>query len=168
MDVRSLLIATCLLLSLSATSRAVEDQPFVTSAARATAIQIALAEVGTQRARDKDVADFAKNWLADSQQLKEGLERSAQAAGAELSAGAEVDPDGVTEIFVPVADADFDLRWIRHAAVEIDRLLVQFRKASQADGEARLKSFAEQSLPILERDLAAANALQARLAAPTP
>ena len=56
------------------------------------------------------------------------------------------------------------MRFAELVAAETDRLLLSFRNESESGEDARFKSLAEEFLPVLERSLAAANALHASVA----
>jgi putative membrane protein len=162
----------CLLASLLVTfapypsASAAEDQPFVASASARAITHVALADLASQRAVDDGAKAFAKKWRDDSTRLRDGLDNSANAAGAEVATALTANRQRMLDDLAALEGPSFDARFAQVAATEIDQLLLSFREASQVGEDARLKSFAEQSLPTLEQNLAAANALQARLGAP--
>lgn len=145
---------------------AAEDQPFIAKASEGTLMQIALADLAAQRAIDDGVDAFARKWLDDSKSLRDGLDTSAKAAGAELVNSLSPSRRHTLDEIAALDGAEFDLRFAQIAASEIDQLLLIFRKASESGEDARVKSLAEQSLHVLEQNLAAANTLQARLSPP--
>lgn len=144
----------------SLAASAAEDQPFVTAASGNLTAHMAVAEVGVQRATDERLKAFARKWLDDSKAIEAGLATSAKAAGAELDAPSSARPSRIVDELAALEPAAFDARFARIAATSVDRMLLGFREAAQDAQDARLKSFAEQSLPLLEQNLAAANTLQ--------
>lgn len=144
------------------TGLSVADAAFLREAHRVHALQESAARLAQERSRDVRVLQLAQRLQQEHAQARARLE--ALAAGQELSLAARPDPDA-TQAFglATLRGAEFDRRYIARAGVAAHRQALRlFGQQADASRSTSLLRFATTELPVLQRHLAAAEALQAQ------
>jgi len=141
-----------------------EPQPFVTRAAQGTLALVALGERAVTLGTNEEIKAFGRLLIDEHRILKSELDTSAAAAGAELPATAstQILPEG--ELALEYDAAAFDAEFTTVVRNRLDDLLAAYRVQSESGTNALLKSTATRALPVLLRQLEAADALRNRVA----
>lgn len=141
-----------------------EPQPFVTRAAQGTLALVALGERAVALGTSEEIRAFGRLLIDEHRKLKSELDTSAAAAGAEVPATASVPIVAEGEPRSQEDAAAFDAEFTTVVRSRLDDLLATYRVQSESGTNALLKSTAMRALPVLLRQLEAADALQAQVA----
>lgn len=129
------------------------DQTFATKAAQAGTAEIADAKIALQNSSRQDVKDFAQKMVDDHTKAASQLASIASGEGITLPSTESSADQKDTDALQKLSGAAFDKQYItgqrkaHHAAVAL------FSKESKSGKDAQLKSFAGQTLPVLQGHL---------------
>lgn len=137
------------------------DLAFLRDAADAGLAEVQASQLAETQATDPDVKSFAKKMVEDHTQANAQLAELAQAKGvtlpSELSAAAKRDLAALKAL----RGAKFDTRYMAEYGPKAHISAVsKFRKQAESGQDSDLKTFATQTLPVLENHLKHASALQ--------
>ena len=141
------------------------DAAFLKAAAEASHLEVAASRLATVQARRPEVQAYAERALADHARAGVTLARLAGTKSVELPVEPRLTQRARLERLAVLRDADFDRRYLNAMAVEAhEDALRRFRKAAEATKDPDIRAYAEGRVPVLERHLAQARALQPRAA----
>ncbi len=142
-----------------------QDQAFLTTASQGTLMQLVLGDLAAQRAGSESIRDYAQQAAADYRTLRSRIERSAAAVDADPAFAPSRAQQALADELLDLINEEFDLRFAEVVANELDDLLQAFRAEAESGTDARMRALADEFVPVLERRRAAADLLQARIAA---
>ncbi len=143
-----------------------EAQDFVTAAGQATLVELRTSEMAIERAANADVKAFAQSMIDQNRAISDSL--TAAAGGAALALPPDVLDDfhmrRINDLAEGDGDADFDADYM---AVQVDAHAdaIKVFEAYVKDGDIpQMKTFAEESLPLLREGRKKAEQVRAALA----
>ncbi len=137
------------------------DQDFATRAAQAGMAEVAAGRIAESNARDPAIRDFARRMVRDHAEANDRLKRIARDEGIDLPAASSSEQAAQVEALHTVSSSDFDQTYLQDFGVPAHADAVDlFRNEAEHGGEARLRRFARQTLPVLRSHLAEARQLQ--------
>lgn len=137
---------------------------FVKKAGEAGAAEVAMGNLGAQKATDPGVKAFAERMVKDHTKANHELMAAAQAKGLKVPSEPSMTHKAMGEKFEhQKADADFDHDFMTQMVKDHEGAVELFRKAS-ADTtlDTDLRALAKKTLPTLEDHLTAAKKLEAK------
>ena len=143
----------------------ISAEDFVQKAGEAGAAEVAMGKLGTAKATDAGVKNFAQHMVKDHTKANEELMTAAKAKGLKVPTEPGVMHKGMKEKFEhQSADADFNHDFMQQMVRDHESAVKLFRTAS-ADTtlDPDLRALAKKTLPTLEEHLADAQKLEAKL-----
>lgn len=140
---------------------AMTDQQFVDFAAQTDMVECNLGQLAGDVAATQPVKDYGKMLNADHSQNLQQLKDVAQTAG--FTVPDAIDAENNRTLIGPFHElkgAAFDHRYIPTMIKGHTGALATFKKEAAEAQNAALKSYAQEALPVLEKHLHAAEALQ--------
>jgi putative membrane protein len=169
-------IALCTILGPLSTARAADsdanrgqlsngDYKFAIAATRANTSEVDLGQLAAQKATDPAVRQFAQRMVQDhqkaNQQLSQILTQKGVTVPTETSSSEQREVDRLQKL----EGAAFDKAYIDHMIRDHKKDVKEFEKASQNAQDPDLKSFAANTLPVLQDHLRMAQDLESTVKA---
>lgn len=129
------------------------DNTFATKAAQAGTAEIADAKIALQKSSRQDVKDFAQRMVTDHTKAADQLKSIASSENITLPTGeASADQKG-TDALQKLSGAAFDRTYIQGQRKAHKQAVALFTTESQKGKDDQLKTFAAQTLPMLQDHL---------------
>ena len=142
-------------------SPAMSDQQFVNFAAQADMSEANLGQLAENSAGEQPVKDYAHKLVTD--QTADFRELSQAAHKASLKMPAAIDDEHNKTMIGPfhsLKGASFDHRFAKEMVEEDTKAIDVYKKEVDVGQNLELRSYAEEALPILQADLAAARKVE--------
>ena len=141
------------------------DYKFAIAATRANNSEVELGQLAAQKATDPAVRQFAERMVRDhsqaSQQLNQILSQKGVTVPTETSSSEQREVDRLQKL----SGADFDKAYIDHMIRDHKKDVKEFEHASQKAEDNDIKTFAANTLPVLQDHLKMAQDLQSTVKA---
>ena len=135
------------------------DQKFVEKAAQDSIAEIDLGELAKERAESDEVKQFAQRMIDDHGKANEQLEEIAKTKGVVLPTEAGEEHSKVRAELSDLKGEEFDQKYMAAMAEDHQKAVDLFQKQAEEGQDAELKSFAEQTLPIIKEHLTMAQSM---------
>ena len=135
------------------------DQKFAEKAAQDSIAEIDLGELAKERAQSDEVKQFAQRMIDDHGKANEQLEEIAKNKGVALPTEAGEEHSKVRAELADLKGEEFDQKYMAAMAEDHQKAVDLFQKQSEEGQDAELKSFAEQTLPIIKEHLTQAQSM---------
>lgn len=136
------------------------DYKFAEAATKANAAEIELGQLASQKAEDPAVKQYAQRIVQDhtraSQQLQQILSQKGVTIPTETASSENREMDKLQKL----SGADFDKAYIDHMVRDHKKDVKEFERQSQKAEDADIKSFAANTLPVLQDHLKMAQDLE--------
>ena len=137
------------------------ERNFMRDAAQAGHAELQASQLALTRATDPAVKEFAQQVIDDHTQANAQLQQIAQAKGMTLPTEASSMHRSKLKSLESKEGSRFDHQYIEDFGIQAHRRTVeQFRKEAQNGQDTDVKSFAQQTLPALEKHLQHAMSMQ--------
>jgi len=157
-----LIAAAFALASLPASAQDMTAQQFVMMAAQSDMFEIESSQLALTKAENAEVKEFAQQMINDHTAQSKKLMTTAQAAGVDVPETMAAS-EKVTERLQTLQGAEgdeFTAQYIELQQAGHEEAVALFESYAENGENAELKSFAEQSLPILRQHLEHAQGLE--------
>lgn len=126
---------------------------FVKNAALGDMYEIQAAEVALRRAKDPKVRTLAEEMIADHRKASANLKSEVQSLDDVAGPPGELDArrKGMIENLEKAPDAEFDASYLEQQSAAHDEATTLFRNYADNGDNPKLKAFAQETLPVLER-----------------
>jgi putative membrane protein len=121
--------------------------------------EIDLGELAKERAQSDEVKQFAQRMIDDHGKANEQLEEIAKNKGVALPTEAGEEHSKVRAELADLKGEEFDQKYMAAMAEDHQKAVDLFQKQSEEGQDAELKSFAEQTLPIIKEHLTQAQSM---------
>lgn len=128
-----------------------EDLEFATKAAQGGIQEVRLGELAEQQAATPEVQQFGHRMVADHGQSNEQLTQIMQGKGIELPEEMPKEGQELYDELQGKAGAEFDQAYMDEMLRDHQADIEEFQQYAETGQDRDLKSFAEQTLPILEQ-----------------
>jgi putative membrane protein len=145
----------------------IDEKKFVTEAAAGSRAEVELAKIAERRARNPAVKEFAQRMQRDHSATNERLEKLAQGLGIQLPDRLDPEHQQLADRLEKLEADDFDADYMKAMVDDHEKDVAEFRQASLTK-EGAVASFAEQTLPTLEKHLEMARQINQQVAASGP
>jgi len=152
-----LLTTSTLLLAASA-----DDSAFAAKAAQAGNAEVAAGEIAKTKASDPRVKQFAETMVKDHSAAGSTLQAAASKSSITLPSGVSVEQKAATERLATFSGAEFDRNYMDQMVKDHKEAVALFEKEAATGEDARLKAFAQQTLPTIKMHLEMAEKLAAK------
>lgn len=142
-----------------------QDQKFAMEAAQGGLMEVELGQLATQKASNQGVKDFGQRMVRDHGQANQQLMQIASQKGMSLPKELTADKRQHREKLAAVSGAEFDRMYMSHMVKDHEKDVKEFEKQAQSGSDPALRSFAEQTLPILRQHLELARSLATQVGA---
>lgn len=143
--------------------KAISGADFAGKAAASGAAEIALGKLGAEKGSSSRVRAFGEKMVADHTRANRDLKELAAGKNIDLPAAPSGKSKQALSRLEKLEGEEFDRAFAGQMVEDHERAVLLFRRAATACTDEDLKSFAVQTLPLLERHLAEARALKAGL-----
>ncbi|HEU4519550.1 MAG TPA: DUF4142 domain-containing protein [Microvirga sp.] len=135
------------------------DQTFVEKAAQDSIAEIDLGELAKERAESEEVKQFAQRMIDDHGKANEQLEEIAKSKGAVIPTEAGEEHSKLRAELGELEGEAFDQKYMAAMAEDHQKAVDLFQKQAEEGQDPELKSFAEQTLPIIKEHLTMAQSM---------
>jgi putative membrane protein len=136
------------------------DAAFVREAGSAGLAEVRMGGLAQQNSQDQMVKDFGQRLVNDHSKANEQLTRIASEKGLEMPTTMSANNERVIEHLSSLNGAEFDRTCKRHA-IEAHEKAIRLFKAAHNSKDPQIRTFADETLPILQEHLRMARALPA-------
>jgi putative membrane protein len=140
-----------------------EDLTFARMAAEGGMGEVELGQLAQQRASSPDVKQFGQRMVTDHQQANAQLESIATGKGVTMPKTVDPDQKKLRTRLEKANGASFDREYVRGMVQDHQKDVKLFQREAQNGKDPELRSFAQQTLPILQDHLQMAQQLQSQM-----
>jgi putative membrane protein len=135
------------------------DQTFVEKVAQDNIAEMDLGELAKEKAQSDEVKQFAQRMIDDHGKAQEQLEPIAQSKGAVVPTEAGEEHSKIRAELAELEGEEFDQKYMAAMAEDHQKAVDLFQKQAEEGQDPELKSFAEQTLPIIKEHLTQAQSM---------
>jgi putative membrane protein len=144
-----------------------QDEKFLREAADGGMMEVELGRLAAERAASADVKAFGQRMVTDHGKANQQLMQVAANKGLTLSKDLSADKKNERDRFAKLSGAEFDRMYMQHMVKDHRKDVSEFEKESQKGGDAGVRSFAQQTLPILRDHLTLAESVAGKVGVKT-
>lgn len=127
-----------------------EDKEFITKAGMAGLYEVKVGNLALQKAASADVKAFAQRMVTDHGTANAEVTRIATAKGVALAAELAGEHQAAFDHLSMLTGAEFDKAYMQHMVADHEKDVAEFQKASTSATDADVRTFAAQTLPVLQ------------------
>ena len=135
------------------------DKKFIEEASEGGMAEVAMGQLGQEKAQSPEVKQFAQKIVTDHQQANQQLMQIAQQKGVELEKEVSKKDQRAMEHLRGLSGAEFDKKYVEHMVKDHQKDIKAFEKEANKGEDSDVKSFAQQTLPTLREHLQTAESL---------
>ena len=137
------------------------DKQFLKIAAEANMMEVHAGKMAEAQASNESVKDFGKTLKQDHTQSYHELALLAQKTGGSIPKGIEVGQDPAMQKLMHLQGKKFDRMFVHDEIQDHQKTIAAFEREAKQGQNPELQSYAQQSLPVLEKHLRKAQMLAA-------
>ncbi len=141
------------LLTLAWAVYAIQDRNFWTEAAQSGMAEVALGNLGLQKAQNERVKQFADQMVRDHTAVNDELKSVAAGKNVTLPTAVAPKQSATYEKLNGLSGAEFDREFMKVMVKDHQAAVKLFEKQSRSDADADAKAFASKHLPALQGHL---------------
>jgi len=141
------------------------DQKFAMDAAKGGMMEVDLGQLATQKAASQAVKDFGQRMVTDHGKANQQLQQIASQKGMSLPTALPADMKQEREKLAGTSGAEFDKMYMSHMLKDHEKDVKEFEKQAEKGNDPALRSFAQQTLPVLRQHLELAKSVAAQVGA---
>ena len=138
---------------------AYQDKNFWTDAAQSGMAEVALGNLGRQKAQSDKVKQFAQQMVTDHSAVNAELKSAASGKNVTLPADLSIKQRSTYDKLNGLSGTDFDREFMKVMVKDHQTAVKLFEKQSRNDADADAKSFAAKHLPALQSHLQMAQSI---------
>jgi len=139
------------------------DQQFISEAAQDNLTEIQVGKVAAQKASDPAVKRFAQRLVDDHTKANQQLQSLPGANQVLQSVSLPEEKRQAIDQLSGLSGKEFDRAFIDQMVQDHEKAVSRFQEVASSASDPQVKQFASQTLPVLQRHLEQAKALQSRL-----
>jgi putative membrane protein len=144
-----------------------QDQKFVMEAAQGGMMEVELGRLAAQKASSAEVKAFGQRMVTDHSKANQQLMQLASNKGLTLSKTLPADMQKEHDKLAGLSGAEFDRMYMKHMLKDHKKDVSEFEKESQKATDTGIRSFAQQTLPVLREHLTLAQSTAAKVGVKT-
>lgn len=163
MKTSNMINVSCLALLLgfaSTGANAASDDAFVKKASEGGVAEVKLGELAQQRAQNPEVKEFAQHLVSEHQQANTELQQLAQTKGLKVETEVSGKHKQTMSRLEKVSGQEFDKKFMEAVVKQHKDDIKDFKKQAEKGKDADIKSWAQKTLPSLEKHLQMAQGIQ--------
>lgn len=141
------------------TGQASQDEKFVLQAAAGGMMEVELGHLAMERAASAEIKAFGQRMITDHGRANQQLMQIAGSKGMTLSRELPADMQRERDRLARLSGAEFDRMYMQHMVKGHSRDVAEFEKQAEQGTDPAVRSFAQQTLPILREHLTLAESL---------
>jgi putative membrane protein len=141
------------------------DHKFAMDAAQGGLMEVDLGQLATQKAASQAVKDFGQRMVTDHSKANQQLMQIAAQKGMSLPKALAADMKQEREKLAATSGAEFDRMYMSHMVKDHVKDVKEFEKQAKKGNDPALKSFAQETLPVLRQHLELARSVAAQVGA---
>jgi len=142
-----------------------QDQKFALDAAKGGMMEVELGQLATQKAASQAVKDFGQRMVTDHGKANQQLQQIASQKGMSLPQMLPTDMRQEREKMAAASGAEFDRMYMSHMVKDHEKDVKEFEKQAEKGNDPALRSFAQQTLPVLRQHLELARTVASQVGA---
>jgi len=139
------------------------DDKFVRDAAESSMAEIALGQLGVQKATNADVKSFAQKMIDDHTKATADLAPIASQKGVKLPTEPSTLHRAAADRISKLSGAEFDRAFMDQMVMDHQKVVTEFQHVSKGAKDNDVKSFASTNLPTMQDHLQMAQSLDAQV-----
>jgi putative membrane protein len=139
------------------------DAEFAKKAASGGLAEVEMGKIAKERATDPDVKKFAEKMITDHGKVNEELEKIAKELKLSIPSKPDAEEQKHIDMLRDYKGTDFDKMYIKHMVEDHEKDVKEFTRAARECKDAKLKAFAEKTLPTVKDHLDMAKKINERL-----
>lgn len=136
------------------------DGEFARKAAQDSMAQVTLAELAEEKASNENVKKFAKRMVEENTRTNDQLKEAALKSNIPLPTNLDPKDQGTYDSLSRLAGKDFDKAYAQEMLKDHQQNLTDFRNEASSGRKSAIKTFAAQSLPVIQQHLKLARQLE--------
>lgn len=140
-----------------------QDQKFVMEAAQGGMMEVELGRLAAQKASSAEVKAFGQRMVTDHSKANQQLMTLAANKGITLSKTLSSDMQKEHDKLAKLSGAEFDRMYMSHMLKDHKKDVSEFEKESQKATDTGVRSFAQQTLPVLREHLTLAQSTASKV-----
>ena len=147
------LLATGLIGTAAAQNLTASEKSFVEKAAKGNLAEVELGKLAQQKSSDSKVKDFGQQMITDHSKANDQLKTIADSAGVKWPDQLTGESKTLYDRLEKLSGNQFDQLYIRSMVEDHKKDVQEYKTASKQVKDPQLKTYVEQTLPIIEQHL---------------
>jgi putative membrane protein len=139
------------------------DVAFAVKAAQGGLTEVKLGRLAAEKGSSPDVKAFGQQMVDDHGKANEQLKSVAESEGITLPTDVNGKQQAMYDRLSKLSGAQFDAAYVKDMVMDHEEDVKDFKKESQSGRDEKIKSFATQTLPVIEGHLEKLKAIQPKL-----
>ena len=139
------------------------DTHFAMKAAQGGMAEVKLGQLAAQKAGSPDVKAFGQHMVDDHTKANDQLNSVAQDEGITLPADVNGKQQALYDRLSKLSGADFDKQYVKAMVSDHQEDVKDFQKEANSGKDEKIKSFASQTLPVLQQHLDMIKGIQSKM-----
>jgi putative membrane protein len=141
------------------------DHKFATDAAQGGLMEVDLGQLAAQKASSQAVKDFGQRMVTDHSKANQQLMQIAAQKGMSLPKTMAADMKQERDKLAATSGTEFDRMYMSHMVKDHEKDVKEFEKQAEKGNDPALRSFAQETLPVLRQHLELAKTVAAQVGA---
>ena len=122
-----------------------------------------MGQLATEKASNPDVKAYGQKMIDDHTKANDQLKSIAQEEGVTLPTSPNSKDQAIYDRLSKLSGADFDKQYAKHMVMDHQEDVKDFKKEADTGKDEKTKSFASQTLPVLQDHLKMAQDMQSKV-----
>ncbi len=140
------------------------DVHFMMKAAQGGMAEVKMGQLAAEKASNPDVKAFGQKMVDDHTKANDQLKSVAQDEGVTLPTSVNGKDQATYDRLSKLSGAEFDKQYAKHMVMDHEEDVKDFKKEADMGKDEKTKSFASQTLPVLQEHLKMAKDMQSKVA----
>jgi putative membrane protein len=137
------------------------DAAFAMKAAQGGMAEVQMGQLAAQNATNPDVKAFGQHMVDDHTKANDKLKAVAQAENMTLPESLNAKDQAEYTKLQQLSGASFDREYVKHMVKDHEEDVKEFQKEADTGKDPQIKSFASETLPVLQEHLSKIKSIQA-------
>jgi len=139
------------------------DAAFAIKAAQGGLAEVKLGRLAAEKASSPDVKAFGQQMIDDHGKANEQLKTVAESEGMTLPTDVNGKQQAMYDRLSKLSGAEFDAAYVKDMVMDHQEDVKEFKKEADSGKDEKIKSFASQTLPVIQGHLEKIKAIQPNL-----
>ena len=136
------------------------EKTFVEKAAKGNLAEVELGKLASQKSDNPEVKAFGEQMVTDHSKANDNLKPIADAGGVQWPTALTGEPKTLYDRLSKLSGPSFDKVYIQAMVTDHKRVAQEYKTAAGKAKDSQLKSYVDQTLPIVEQHLSHAQKVQ--------